>query len=158
MKHRKKVLKLGRMSSHRFAMLYNMAGSLIVHKKIHTTVPKAKAVVPTVSKLITWAKEGTLHARRLAFSILKDKDIVKILFDEVAKTMANRPGGYTRIIKAGFRPGDGAPMAILELVGFENVVAEQPKTKEEKKKIKEEAKKAEKREEKVKAKSKKETK
>lgn len=135
MRHRKKIVKLGRMSSHRKAMLSNMAASLILHKKIYTTLPKAKAVVPLVDRLITWAKAGSLHARRLAFGILRDRTLVKRLFTEIASSMVNHNGGYTRIIKAGNRPGDGAPMAFLELV--EEVPQEQIKEKPKKVKKKE---------------------
>lgn len=134
MRHRKKIIKLGRMSSHRKAMLSNMAGSLLLYKRIHTTFPKAKAVVPLVDRLITRAKEGSLHSRRIAFRILKDQSLVNRLFTEIGPAMANRSGGYTRIIKAGTRPGDGAPMALLELV--EGVVTEEPKEKGKKKKEK----------------------
>jgi large subunit ribosomal protein L17 len=138
-----KIVKLGRMSSHRKAMFSNMAASIIVHKKIHTTLPKAKAIEPVVARLITWAKEGTIHARRLAFRILKSRDLVKLLFTEIGPMMAGRKGGYTRILKAGTRAGDGAPMAILELVGQELV---EPK---EEKKDKKKEKKLEKKEEKA---------
>lgn len=143
MRHRMKIVKLGRMSSHRKAMFSNMAASIIVHKKIHTTLPKAKAIEPVVARLITWAKEGTIHARRLAFRILKSRDLVKLLFTEIGPMMAGRKGGYTRILKAGTRAGDGAPMAILELVGQELV---EPK---EEKKDKKKEKKLEKKEEKA---------
>lgn len=119
MRHRKKVIKLGRMSSHRNAMLSNMAGSIIVHKKIYTTLPKANAVAPLIDNLVTWAKEGSLHAHRLAFRILKDRNLVKTLFTEVAPALTGHTGGYTRVIRAGNRTGDGAPMAIIELVGHE---------------------------------------
>jgi large subunit ribosomal protein L17 len=135
MRHRKRVVKLGRMSSHRNAMFSNMAASVILNKKIHTTISKAKAVKPFVEKLITWAKEGSIHARRLAFSVLKSRDIVKVLFSEVAPNFIDRNGGYTRILRAGVRAGDGATMAILELVG-----QEKEETKEEKKEKKKEKK------------------
>lgn len=115
-------------------MLSNMCGSLLLYKKIHTTFPKAKAVVPLVDKLITWAKSGSLHSRRFAFRILKDRLLVKRLFTEIAPTMANRSGGYTRIIRTGTRPGDGAPMALLELVEEEAV--SEPKEKGKKRKEK----------------------
>ena len=121
MKHRKKVVKLGRMSSHRHSMLYNMASSLIISKKIHTTLAKAHAVTPVVDKLITWAKGGSLKERRLAFRYLKDRTLVGKLFTEVAPMMNDRNGGYTRILKSGIRKGDGALMAIIELVGSETV-------------------------------------
>lgn len=122
------------MSSHRKAMLCNMASSLLVHKRIHTTFPKAKAVVPLVDKLITWSKKGTIHARRLSFSILRNRLLVKKLFTEIAPTMTNRSGGYTRIIKAGVRAGDGAPMALIELTAEEAVEEKEPKKKKKAKK------------------------
>lgn len=133
MRHRKKIVKLGRMTSHRKAMLCNMASSLLLHKRIYTTFPKAKAVVPLVHKLITSAKEGTIHARRFAFGILKDRSLVKKLFTEITPTMTNRSSGYTRITKAGSRPGDGAPMALLELIS-EGAVEEKERKKKGKKK------------------------
>lgn len=142
MKHRKRIIKLGRMSSHRKAMLQNMASSLLLYSKIHTTLPKAKAVVHLVDKLITWAKKGSLHYRRLAFSVLKNHLLVKKLFSEIAPSMANHSGGYTRIIKAGTRLGDGSPMAILELVGKENI--EEKKETKKKAKVKKEKTKEEK--------------
>lgn len=148
MKHRKKIVKLGRMSSHRNAMLSNMAGSIILYKKIQTTFQKAKAVKPLIEKLITWSKEGTLHARRIAFSILKDRTLVRQLFTEIAPVMANRSGGYTRIIRTGIRTGDGATMAILELVGHETIAVKEDK------KDKKKEKKTEKKEEKPKEKDK----
>lgn len=133
MRHRKKIVKLGRMSSHRKAMLANMAGSLLLHKKIHTTFSKAKAVVPLVDKLITWAKKGALHYRRLSFSILKNKQLVNKLFNEIAPAMAEHSGGYTRIIKAGQRHGDGSSMALIELVS--KGIEEEKQEKGAKKKI-----------------------
>lgn len=155
MKHRKKIVKLGRMSSHRNAMFSNMAGSFFTHKKIHTTLPKARGVESLIERLITWGKEGTIHARRLAFSILKSRTLVKILFTEIAPKMANRRGGYTRILKAGVRAGDGAPMAILELVGQEAVESkEETKGKKKEKKVEKVEKKEEKQKEKKKAKEK----
>lgn len=133
MKHRKKIVKLGRMSSHRKSMLSNMASSLILHKRIHTTVPKANAVVPLVDKLVTWAKKGSLKDRRLAYRVLKDRSLVGKLFTEIAPLMNSRNGGYTRVIKAGVRAGDSAPMAVLELVGLETKEASS-KVKKTKKK------------------------
>lgn len=136
MRHRKKTVKLGRMSSHRKAMLNNMAASVINHKRIQTTLPKARAVVPLIDKLITWGKRGTLHDRRLAYTILKDRTLVGKLFTEVAPEMAERNGGYTRIAKAGMRAGDNAPLAILELMGVELAQAEEKKEKKKAKKEK----------------------
>lgn len=116
MRHGKGRRKLNRTHSHRQAMLANMAASVIEHEQIKTTLPKAKEIRPYVERLITLAKRGDLHARRLARAKLKSDDAVKKLFDTIAARYADRPGGYTRILKAGFRYGDAAPMAIVELV------------------------------------------
>ena len=116
MRHRKGPAKLGRTSTHRRAMLANMAASLIKHEQIMTTLPKAKAVKPVVEKLITLAKKGGLANRRLAIARLRDEDMVRKLFSELAERYQDRPGGYTRVMKAGFRYGDNAPMAVIELV------------------------------------------
>jgi len=116
MRHGKGRRKLNRTHSHRQAMLANMAGSLIVHEQIKTTLPKAKELRPVVERLITLGKRGDLHARRLARSKLKSDEAVKKLFDVIAARYGDRPGGYCRILKAGFRYGDAAPMAFIELV------------------------------------------
>ena len=122
MKHRIKQRKLGRTSSHRKAMLANMAAALIKHEQIVTTLPKAKELKPYVEKLITAAKQGTaapekaLAKRRQIISKLRDETQTKKLFDVLAERYAERPGGYTRVLKAGFRYGDAAPMAVIELV------------------------------------------
>lgn len=116
MRHRKGPAKLGRTSTHRRAMLANMAAALIKHEQIVTTLPKAKAVKPVVEKLITLAKKGGLANRRLAIARLRDEAMVRKLFAELAERYAERPGGYTRVLKAGFRYGDNAPMAVIELV------------------------------------------
>lgn len=137
MRHKVKTVKLGRMSSHRKAMLSTTAKNIILHKRIQTTVPKAHAVVPVIERLVTWAKGGTLHERRKAYRILKDRPLVGKLFNEVAPVMAGKTGGYTRIIKTGHRKGDGASMAILELLGFEKQAEDASKLKKEKKKTKE---------------------
>ncbi|MDX9941985.1 MAG: 50S ribosomal protein L17 [Bacteroidales bacterium] len=118
MRHRKKVNHLGRKSAHRKAMLSNMAASLILHKRINTTVPKAKALKVYVEPLITKSKEDTTHSRRVVFSYLENKHAVSELFREVAQKVADRPGGYTRILKTGFRQGDGAEMCMIELVDY----------------------------------------
>lgn len=118
MRHRKKFNHLGRTASHRKAMLSNMASSLIKHKKIITTLAKAKALRPFVEPLITRSKTDTTHNRRMAFSSLQDKEAVKELFNEVAQKVAKRDGGYTRILKIGPRQGDAAEMALIELVDF----------------------------------------
>ena len=118
MNHGNKVNHLGRTASHRKAMLSNMAGSLIIHKKITTTVAKAKELRKFVEPLITKAKDNTTHSRRLVFSALKHKEPVKELFGEVAAKVADRPGGYTRILRTGTRLGDNAELCIMELVDF----------------------------------------
>ncbi len=118
MRHNKKFNHLGRTSSHRKAMLANMASSLIMHKRINTTVAKAKALQMYVEPLITKSKEDTTHSRRIVFSYIKDKYAVTELFRTVAPKIADRPGGYTRILKTGFRQGDAADTCFIELVDF----------------------------------------
>lgn len=139
MRHRKKGRKLNRTASHKKAMLRNIANQLFEHKEIRTTTAKAKEARPTVERLITYAKKGDLHHRRLAFSFLRQKSSIKTLFDEIAPTFAEREGGYTRVIKLGRRLGDGAPMSILQLVGFETLgdtVKKEAKKKTRKKETK----------------------
>ena len=121
MRHGKKVNHLGRTDSHRKAMLANMASSLILHKRITTTLAKAKALRVYVEPILTKAKNDTTHSRRTVFSYLQDKETVTILFREVAEKIANRPGGYTRIIKMENRLGDNAEMALIELVDYNTV-------------------------------------
>ncbi len=133
MRHRKTINHLGRKTGHRKAMLANMASSLILHKRIETTVAKAKALRTYVEPLITKSKLDTTHSRRTVFSYLKDKDAVSELFRVVAPKIADRPGGYTRILKTGFRAGDAADMAMIELVDF-NQAALAGSTKKEVKK------------------------
>jgi len=118
MRHNKKVNHLGRTSEHRKALLSNMASSLIEKKRITTTVAKAKALKKYVEPLITKAKDDTTHSRRVVFSYLQNKDAVSILFREIAEKIADRPGGYTRILKTGNRLGDNAEMCIIELVDY----------------------------------------
>ena len=118
MRHNKAINHLGRQSGHRKAMLANMASSLILHKRITTTVAKAKALRSYVEPLITKAKEDSTHSRRVVFSYLKDKYAVTELFRNVAPKVAGRPGGYTRVLHTGFRQGDAAEMALIELVDF----------------------------------------
>lgn len=118
MRHRKKVNHLGRKSAHRKAMLSNMAASLILHKRINTTVAKAKALKVYVEPLITKSKDDSTHSRRVVFSYLENKYAVSELFRDVAQKVADRPGGYTRILKTGFRQGDGAEMCMIELVDY----------------------------------------
>ena len=133
MRHNKAINHLGRKSGHRKALLANMACSLIQYKRIVTTVAKAKALKVYVEPLITKSKEDTTHSRRTVFSYLKNKEAVTELFRTIAPKIADRPGGYTRILKTGFRQGDGADMALIELVDFnEAALASAPK-KEEKK-------------------------
>jgi large subunit ribosomal protein L17 len=121
MRHGKKFNHLGRTSSHRSALLSNMACSLIEHKRINTTVAKAKALRVYVEPLLTKGKEDTTHNRRTVFSYLQSKEAVTELFRTVAPKIADRPGGYTRIIKTGFRQGDAADMAMIELVDFNDL-------------------------------------
>jgi len=121
MRHGKKVNHLGRTDSHRKAMMANMASSLILHKRITTTLAKAKALRGYVEPLLTKSKSDTTHSRRTVFSYLQDKETVNILFREVAEKIANRPGGYTRIIKLENRLGDNAEMALIELVDYNTV-------------------------------------
>src|SRR5664279_4101892 len=131
MRHNRVINHLGRTSSHRKAMLSNMATSLILHKRITTTTAKAKALRTFVEPLITKSKEDSTHSRRVVFSYLKDKEAVAELFREVSPKVAERPGGYTRILKTGNRIGDNADMCILELVDFNEAMlcGEAAKTK-----------------------------
>jgi large subunit ribosomal protein L17 len=130
MRHRKKLNHLGRTSSHRKAMLANMASSLILHKRISTTVAKAKALRVYIEPLITKSKSDSTHSRRVVFSYLKNKIAISELFREISPKIADRPGGYTRILKTGARLGDNADMCIIELVDYnENMLAAQGETK-----------------------------
>ncbi len=121
MRHGKKFNHLGRKTAHRKAMLANMACSLIEHKRINTTVAKAKALRQFVEPLITKSKDDTTHNRRIVFSYLRDKYAVTELFKEISVKVADRPGGYLRIIKLGNRQGDNAPMAMIELVDYNEI-------------------------------------
>jgi len=116
MRHHMGLRKLNRTSSHRKAMFSNMAASLILHEQISTTLPKAKELRRYTDKMISLGKKGTLHARRQAFAFLRDEDMVSKLFSALAERYKDRSGGYTRVLKAGFRYGDNAPMAVVELV------------------------------------------
>ena len=128
MRHNKAINHLGRKSGHRKALLANMASSLILNKRIETTVAKAKALKMYVEPLITKSKDDSTHSRRTVFSYLKNKEAVSELFRTVAPKIADRPGGYTRVLKTGFRQGDGADMALIELVDFnEAALASAPK-------------------------------
>src|SRR5690606_21590198 len=134
MRHGKKFNHLSRTASHRSAMLSNMASSLILHKRISTTLAKAKELRKYVEPLLTKAKDDTTHSRRVVFSYLNDKESVKTLFGEVAEKISSRPGGYTRIVKLGNRLGDNSDMCIIELVDFnENLLKDaapaKPKTR-----------------------------
>jgi large subunit ribosomal protein L17 len=131
MRHGKKVMHLGRKTAHRKSMLANMACSLIEHKRINTTVTKAKALKQFIEPLVTKSKNDTTHNRRLAFSALRDKTAVTELFRNISDKIGDRPGGYTRIIKLGNRLGDNAAMAMIELVDF-NEVYETNKTEKKK--------------------------
>ena len=128
MRHNKKFNHLGRKAAHRAAMLSNMACSLIMHKRISTTLAKAKALRIFVEPLLTRAKEDTMANRRLVFAELKQKEVVTELFQNVGEKIANRPGGYTRILRTGFRLGDAAEMSIIELVDYnENMLKDTKK-------------------------------
>jgi large subunit ribosomal protein L17 len=116
MRHRKSGRKLNRTASHRKAMFANMAAALINHEQITTTLPKAKELKPFVEKLVTLAKRGDLHARRIAISRVRDETMVKKLFETIGPRFEDRHGGYTRVLKAGFRYGDNAPVAVIEFV------------------------------------------
>jgi len=121
MRHGKKVNHLGRTSSHRKAMMSNMASSLILHKRINTTVAKAKSLRKYVEPLLTKSKNDTTHNRRIVFSYLQNKETVAELFRTIAPKIADRPGGYTRIIRTGYRLGDNAEMCMIELVDFNEI-------------------------------------
>jgi len=127
MRHNKKFNHLGRTASHRAAMLSNMAISLIMHKRITTTLAKAKALKKYVEPLITKSKEDTTNSRRVVFSYLQDKHAITELFTVISQKVADRPGGYTRIIKTGFRASDAAPMCFIELVDFDENMAKTAK-------------------------------
>ena len=116
MRHRMRGRRLNRTSSHRQAMLANLAMSLVKHEQITTTLPKAKELRPYVEKLVTLGKRGDLHARRLLIAKIRDDATARKLIDVLGPRYAARPGGYVRVLKAGFRPGDNAPMAVIELV------------------------------------------
>jgi len=134
MRHQKKTIKLGRTAAHRKALLANQVCSLIAHHRVKTTLAKAKAVRPLAEKMVTFGKNGSLHARRMALSMLRQKDAVKKLFDEIAPRSADRNGGNTRIVKLGQRKSDSASMAFIEWVDAAQVIEEkEPKEKPAKK-------------------------
>lgn len=127
MRHGKKINHLGRTSSHREALLSNMASSLILNKRINTTVAKAKALRKYVEPLITKSKSDSTHSRRMVFSLLQNKEAVTELFRDIAGKIGDRPGGYTRIIKTGNRLGDAAEMCMMELVDYNELMIKEPK-------------------------------
>jgi large subunit ribosomal protein L17 len=137
MRHQKKTLKLGRKAEHRKALLANQVCSLITHQRIKTTLAKAKAVRPLAERMVTLGKSGSLHARRHALSVLRQKDAVKKLFDQIAPSSAERNGGYTRIVKLGRRKSDSASMAFLEWVDAPKELVEEKPAEEKKAKRKE---------------------
>jgi large subunit ribosomal protein L17 len=124
MRHGKKVNHLGRKKAHRDALLKNMSIALIAHKRIRTTLAKAKALRRYIEPLLTKAKTNTTHSRRVVFSYLQHKETINILFGEIAAKIATRPGGYTRVLRAGFRPSDSAEVAYIELVDFNEAALE----------------------------------
>ncbi len=135
MRHRNKIKKMGRTSSHRAATLKNIATAVFEHKQIRTTLAKAKAAQGYIEKLISYGKTDSVHSRRLAYKFLQNHALVKTLFDEIAPRYEGRSGGYTRIVKLGMRRGDSAPLAALQLVGFEKFTFEEeakPKKKKHK--------------------------
>ena len=134
MRHQKKTVKLGRTAEHRKALLANQVCSLIEHQRIKTTLAKAKAVRPLAEKMVTLGKNGSLHARRTALAVLRQKDAVKKLFEDIAPRSASRNGGYTRIIKLGQRKSDAAAVAFLEWVDIAEVVEEKAPEKGKKRK------------------------
>jgi large subunit ribosomal protein L17 len=127
MRHQKKTVKLGRTADHRRALLANQVCALIEHQRIKTTLAKAKAVRPLAERMVTLGKNGSIHARRRALAVLRQKDIVKKLFDDIAQRSAERNGGYTRIVKLGARKSDSARMAFIEWVDAEYIAEEKPK-------------------------------
>jgi len=135
MRHQKKTVKLGRTAEHRKALLANQVCSLIEHQRIKTTLAKAKAVRPLAEKMVTLGKQGSLHARRTALAVLRQKTAVKKLFDDIAPRSADRKGGYTRIIKLGVRKSDAAAVALIEWVDA-TVVVDEPAPEEKGKKRK----------------------
>jgi large subunit ribosomal protein L17 len=135
MRHQKKTLKLGLTAAHRKAMLANQVCSLIEHQRIKTTLAKAKAVRPLAEKMVTLGKKGSLHARRTALAVLRQKDAVRKLFEDIAPRSATRNGGYTRIVKLGARKSDSAPVAFIEWVDSPQVIDE-PVVEEKGKKTK----------------------
>src|SRR6266403_2461020 len=143
MRHQKKTIKLGRTADHRRALLANQVCALIQHQRITTTLAKAKAVRPLAERMVTLGKNGSIHSRRTALAVLRQKDAVKKLFDDIAQRSAERNGGYTRIVKLGRRKSDSAPMAFLEWVDAAVLVTEEKPAEEKQAKKKETKPKAE---------------
>ena len=140
MRHQKKTIKLGRTADHRRALLANQVCALIQHHRIKTTLAKAKAVRPLAERMVTLGKNGSIHARRRALAVLRQKSVVKQLFDDIAQRSAERNGGYTRIIKLGARKSDSARMAFIEWVDAEHIAEEKPKKEKKAKREEPEAK------------------
>ncbi len=140
MRHQKKTIKLGRTADHRRALLANQVCALIQHQRIKTTLAKAKAVRPLAERMVTLGKNGSIHARRRALAVLRQKDVVKKLFDDIAQRSAERNGGYTRIIKLGARKSDSARMAFIEWVDIDHIAEEKPKKEKKAKRKEQEAK------------------
>ena len=140
MRHQKKTIKLGRTADHRRALLANQVCALIQHQRIKTTLAKAKAVRPLAERMVTLGKNGSIHARRRALAVLRQKSVVKQLFDDIAQRSAERNGGYTRIIKLGARKSDSARMAFIEWVDAEHIAEEKPKKEKKAKREEPEAK------------------
>lgn len=134
MRHQKKTIKLGRTADHRRALLANQVCALIQHQRIKTTLAKAKAVRPLAERMVTLGKNGSIHARRRALAVLRQKNVVKKLFDDIAQRSAERNGGYTRIVKLGARKSDSARMAFIEWVDAEHIAEEKPKKEKAKRK------------------------
>lgn len=136
MRHSVKGRKLGRTASHRAALLNSLATSLLKHKRIKTTEAKAKEARTFVEKLISKARKNDLHVRRQVMAVINDKEVIKELFDEILPKIGERPGGYTRVVKLGNRNGDAAPMAILELVDYNDVANKKAEEQKEKRELK----------------------
>jgi large subunit ribosomal protein L17 len=136
MRHRVKGRKLGRTASHRKATLIALATSLLKHKRIKTTLAKAKETRGFVEKIITKARKGDLHSKKQVIDLIKDKDVVKELFSDIIPKVGDRPGGYTRVIKLGNRLGDAASMAVIELVDYNDIITAKAEEKKEEKEIK----------------------
>ena|ERR1035437_7500543 len=141
MRHRVRGRKLGRTASHRAALLSSLATSLLKHKRIRTTLAKAKEARSYVEALITKARRNDLHSRRLIMSVIHDKEVIKELFNEIVPKIGDRPGGYTRVVKLGNRIGDAASMAIIELVDYNDVANAKAESQKEKRENRKEAKK-----------------